>query len=81
MASTILLRANLGKITNSKTILNTQYKIRQCNSDDIQALGHLYFQSYDKGNACETLEDAILDIQKSYNGFFWYFLERDVQIN
>ncbi len=46
-----------------------QYEVRSINDDtDRGALGRLYFESYEPGMACETLEEAIDDIDATFNG-------------
>jgi len=51
------------------------FRVRACTRADGDALGHLYFEAYDPGDACETLDEAIADIEASFNGDygeFWF---------
>lgn len=50
-------------------------EVRPSDQSDLHQLGLLYFSAYDVGIACESLEEAIADIQASFNGAygdFWF---------
>lgn len=51
------------------------YEIRPVEPADREALGRLYFESYDPGIACDTLAEAIDDIQASFDGEYGRLLE------
>ena len=74
MSKSIMLRAKLADIPiNDKD--NSTFSIRNCRKQDAKELGELYFQSYDPGQACETLEESIADIESSFEGEygpFWF---------
>ena len=48
-------------------------KLRPAAQSDVHQLGSLYFDAYDPGIACESLEEAIADIQASFNGEYGDF--------
>lgn len=56
-------------------VLVPDHGLRPVNQSDVDELGHLYFQSYDPGEACATVEAARDDIAASFAGeygdFWW----------
>ncbi len=49
--------------------------VRPCDPSDLHQLAGLYFEAYDPGVACDTLDEAIADIEASFQGGygeFWY---------
>jgi GNAT superfamily N-acetyltransferase len=44
------------------------YVLRACSPDDVEALGDLYFASYDPGEACATRGEAVADIRAAFAG-------------
>lgn len=46
------------------------YRMRPISPGDIPALGRVYFEAYEPGIACDTLEEAIEDIQASLDGVY-----------
>jgi GNAT superfamily N-acetyltransferase len=46
------------------------YLLRPCHADDIEELGRLYFHSYDPGQACASLPEAISDIHATFAGAY-----------
>ncbi|MFZ0493792.1 MAG: GNAT family N-acetyltransferase [Acidimicrobiia bacterium] len=51
------------------------FQVRACTRADRDPLGHLYFEAYKPGDACEKLTEAIDDIEASFNGDygeFWF---------
>jgi ribosomal protein S18 acetylase RimI-like enzyme len=44
------------------------YLLRPCRTTDIEQLGELYFDSYEPGQACASLPEAIADIQAAFAG-------------
>ena len=44
------------------------WTIRPCRRDESDALGALYFGAYDPGMACSSLEEAVADIEASFDG-------------
>ncbi len=50
-------------------------EVRPAAQSDLRQLGSLYFDAYDPGIACDSLEEAIADIQASFDGEyggFWF---------
>lgn len=45
-----------------------QFGVRRIDDDDRDALGRLYFDSYEPGVACESLKEAIEVIEASLDG-------------
>ncbi len=68
MSESIMLRAKLINVPSPKTENNLGYTLRECRIDDINALGKLYFHSYDARQASENEDQAILDIESSFEG-------------
>ncbi len=51
------------------------YVVREMRRGDLEAVGRLYFEAYDPGVACSTLEEAVDDIVASFDGVygeFWF---------
>lgn len=51
------------------------YTVREMRREDLEAVGRLYFEAYDPGVACATLEEAVADIVASFDGVygeFWF---------
>lgn len=44
------------------------YAVRPCRRSDTEALGRLYFDAYEPGMACATVEEAVADIRASFEG-------------
>jgi len=44
------------------------YRLRPCDPRDVEALGRLYFHSYEPGQACATLPEATADIRAAFAG-------------
>lgn len=44
------------------------YEMRPPSRDDIPAVGRLYFAAYDRGEACDTEEEAVADISAAFEG-------------
>jgi ribosomal protein S18 acetylase RimI-like enzyme len=44
------------------------YALRPCRAEDVRALGRLYFEAYDPGEACASLVEAETDIRATYEG-------------
>jgi N-alpha-acetyltransferase 10/11 len=44
------------------------YRLRPCSADDVEPLGHRYFDSYDPGEACATVDEAVADIRAAFAG-------------
>jgi N-alpha-acetyltransferase 10/11 len=44
------------------------YRARECRRSDIDALGRLYFEAYDPGQASATVAEAVADIEASFAG-------------
>lgn len=42
--------------------------MRSIVSEDTEALGRLYYDAYDPGEACATVEEAIADMQATFRG-------------
>jgi GNAT superfamily N-acetyltransferase len=63
---TLVLRD--GPIPAAAPAVPDGYRLRGCRPGDIEALGRLYFASYDPGQACANLNDATADIQASFAG-------------
>lgn len=83
MSEKLMLKAKL-KAVPVYTLLKDDYSIRYCNLADIEALGELYFHSYEIGEACETKEDAIDDINNSFKGAygqFWFESSKVIEHN
>lgn len=83
MSESIMLKANLADISVSNKN-EESFFIRNCRKEDAEELGELYFQSYDLGHACETLEESITDIQNSFKGeygSFWFESSKIVEKN
>ena len=74
MSESVMLRADLAKVTANLTN-RSEYSIRACDKSDLNALGKLYFQSYEPGDACDSETGAIKDIKSSFEGEygpFWF---------
>jgi GNAT superfamily N-acetyltransferase len=52
----------------SAPVVPAGYLLRPCRTDDIEHLGRLYFHSYDPGQACANLTEAIADIHAAFAG-------------
>jgi 8-oxo-dGTP pyrophosphatase MutT (NUDIX family) len=50
------------------TVAPAGYVLRACSPADIEALGDLYFASYDPGEAAATREEAVADIRAAFAG-------------
>lgn len=46
------------------------YSVRSSDTQDARAIGCLYFASYKPGQACDTLEEAISDVEASFAGAY-----------
>jgi N-alpha-acetyltransferase 10/11 len=44
------------------------YTARECRRTDIDALGRMYFEAYDPGQACASLAEAVADVEASFAG-------------
>lgn len=42
--------------------------VRPCRRSDADGLGRLYFEAYEPGIACDTLDEAVADIHASFEG-------------
>jgi GNAT superfamily N-acetyltransferase len=49
-------------------ILPAGYALRACSAEDVDALGRLYFASYDPGEASATVDEAVADIRAAFAG-------------
>ena len=60
------------------------FDVRPCGPSDLHQLGGLYFEAYDPGIACDTLDEAIADIEASFQGDygeFWYQASPVIEAN
>jgi GNAT superfamily N-acetyltransferase len=46
------------------------YTLRPCSPSDFEPLGNLYFEAYEPGVACSTREEAIADIEATFDGAY-----------
>lgn len=53
---------------DGETSHRAAFEVRAIASVDLEELGRLYFESYDPGVACDTIAEAIEDIQASFDG-------------
>lgn len=60
---------------NSTADSNTDVELRTPARSDIQGIGRLYFVAYEPGLVGETVEEAIADIEASWNGDYGEFWE------
>ena len=57
------------------SVLPDRYVLREMRREDLEAVGRLYFEAYDPGVACATLEEAVDDTVASFDGDygeFWF---------
>ena len=70
----LTLIAHLDDVPRSAPSAPTGYRLRACRQSDVSALGGLYFEAYDAGQTCATLEEAIADIVATCAGEYGPFL-------
>jgi N-alpha-acetyltransferase 10/11 len=62
------LIAPLPVTARTERALPIGYRIRPCQRADITALASLYFEAYEPGVACATVDDALDDTRASFAG-------------
>lgn len=74
MAALITLIAEVdGVVASPASTTSGGFRMRPSNESDLQQLGSLYFDPYEPGVACDTLDEAIDDIQGSFDGEYGVF--------
>ncbi len=50
------------------------YVVRGCNTTDAYQMAALYFEAYDPGQACDSLNEAVADIKATFAGEYGHLL-------
>lgn len=70
----LTLIANTDADPPGTVVIPAGAEVRPCQHSDADGIGRLYFESYEPGVACDTLDEAVADIRASFagnDGEFW----------
>lgn len=56
--------------TRPQVEMEARYRLRDAVPSDLEQLGALYFESYEPGVACATIEEAAADVRASFDGAY-----------